>query len=270
MMTVVVIGALMIVVAIALVAIIICLVRMSQKEDTAKKTVVAAYPNGKLDGRNDMAMNNNNMMNRPLVQLDAVQFSKGGQPGMPQQGMTPQGMPQQGMPQQGMVQLGMPQQGMAPQGMPQPGANQQNMFQSAPQNNVNANSFGVPTNNGQQNEVNMFGMPMMGGDTMTKNFIPGEFALVRDSSGERYYIQSENCVFGKSETQADCTVLGNNAVSRTHAKITWDNGEYSIEDLQSANGTFVNGNRIGDGKHAIYDGDQIVLANEVFVFSKLS
>jgi two-component system, cell cycle response regulator len=44
-------------------------------------------------------------------------------------------------------------------------------------------------------------------------------------------------------------------VSRQHARIDWVGGGYVIEDLQSANGTFVQGTRVT--RHALTDGDVI-------------
>jgi diguanylate cyclase (GGDEF)-like protein len=42
-------------------------------------------------------------------------------------------------------------------------------------------------------------------------------------------------------------------VSRQHARLTWTDGKYCIEDLNSANGTFVQGTRVT--RHALSDGD---------------
>ena len=53
-------------------------------------------------------------------------------------------------------------------------------------------------------------------------------------------------------------------VSRQHCRIIAEAGRYFIEDLQSANGTIVNGvNIAGKGKQELKDGDKIDLANIV-------
>lgn len=49
-------------------------------------------------------------------------------------------------------------------------------------------------------------------------------------------------------------VLNNPYVSRTHAQIEIDNGQARIRDLNSKNGTFVNGSRVGDGVASLPDG----------------
>jgi len=50
-------------------------------------------------------------------------------------------------------------------------------------------------------------------------------------------------------------------VSRQHARILWKDGGYWLEDLGSANGTFVQGNRIQ--RHLLADGDVLQLGPRV-------
>ena len=50
-------------------------------------------------------------------------------------------------------------------------------------------------------------------------------------------------------------VLRDNRISRSHARISADNGEYVIEDLESRHGVFVNGQRVK--RHKLKDGDRI-------------
>ena len=50
-------------------------------------------------------------------------------------------------------------------------------------------------------------------------------------------------------------------ISRRHVLITYENSEYHIEDLNSTNGTRLNGSEIrGTGKHSIQSGDTVQLA----------
>ena len=58
--------------------------------------------------------------------------------------------------------------------------------------------------------------------------------------------------------------LEDKALSRRHAKIAWDGGEYRLSDVGSTWGTFVNGLRIRD--HALQDGDRIRLGNHLLLF----
>lgn len=57
-------------------------------------------------------------------------------------------------------------------------------------------------------------------------------------------------------------------VSRRHARISFQNGEYAIEDLGSTNGTFVNrGKRLLPGEHQpLKDGDEIIVGKTFLRF----
>jgi pSer/pThr/pTyr-binding forkhead associated (FHA) protein len=63
----------------------------------------------------------------------------------------------------------------------------------------------------------------------------------------------------------DCDlVVDNAAVSGRHAKVYKQGDKYVIEDLQSTNGTFVNGQRAGS--QALKDGDKITIGKHTIVF----
>jgi hypothetical protein len=57
-------------------------------------------------------------------------------------------------------------------------------------------------------------------------------------------------------------------VSRRHARISFENGEYAIEDLGSTNGTFVNrGRRLKPGdRQSLKDGDEIIVGKTFLRF----
>ncbi|HBN11649.1 MAG TPA: FHA domain-containing protein, partial [Ruminococcus sp.] len=57
-------------------------------------------------------------------------------------------------------------------------------------------------------------------------------------------------------------------VSRYHAIINVCNGTWSITDLNSSYGTFVNGQRIAHKR--IYDNDEIQIGNRILVFKEKS
>jgi pSer/pThr/pTyr-binding forkhead associated (FHA) protein len=58
--------------------------------------------------------------------------------------------------------------------------------------------------------------------------------------------------------------IDNLAVSGHHAKIYWDQDHYTIEDLGSLNGTYVNSQRVG--KATLKDGDQVLIGKHVVQF----
>jgi pSer/pThr/pTyr-binding forkhead associated (FHA) protein len=59
-------------------------------------------------------------------------------------------------------------------------------------------------------------------------------------------------------------VLQNESISRNHAEICSENGQYILTDKQSTSGTFVNGRRIA--RCVLNSGDLITLANTQIMF----
>ena len=78
-------------------------------------------------------------------------------------------------------------------------------------------------------------------------------------------VDKDEFVIGKSEIQVDGFVPFNKAISRKHCKICRSGNLYTIIDLTSANGTFVNKRRLQPNQpHPIKNGDVIRLANSDF------
>ena len=82
----------------------------------------------------------------------------------------------------------------------------------------------------------------------------------------RYYPVKHNTVIGRKEGSL---ILDDLAVSGTHAKITEQNGKYTVWDFGSANGTFVNGKRIREAT-PINENDEIKIGDTVMVLKLLS
>src|ERR1700722_13847910 len=77
--------------------------------------------------------------------------------------------------------------------------------------------------------------------------------LAGENLGQMFPIRDSETVIGRT---ADASVrLKDDGVSRKHAKIIHKDGEVSVEDLKSANGTLVNGQRVECA--ALKDGDKI-------------
>ena len=71
---------------------------------------------------------------------------------------------------------------------------------------------------------------------------PPRWQLVKDGSDESFEIEGDSVMVGRDRSCA--IVLAHPAVSRRHARITISNGSFVLEDLKSANGTYVNNSRI--------------------------
>ncbi len=91
-------------------------------------------------------------------------------------------------------------------------------------------------------------IPAMGEQTPVPGPLPGgtpsnwQLVNVKPETGEKHMIQGDSIMVGRDRT---CTiVLTHPAVSRRHARITLNGTQIMLEDLKSANGTYVNNTRI--------------------------
>jgi len=65
---------------------------------------------------------------------------------------------------------------------------------------------------------------------------------VKPEANEKHSLQGDSIMVGRDRTCS--VVLAHPAVSRRHARITMSGGAFTLEDLKSANGTYVNNTRI--------------------------
>lgn len=90
--------------------------------------------------------------------------------------------------------------------------------------------------------------------------------LIRNGgfAGMSYEVTADETLIGRNPT-TDITLL-DEGISREHALIAFDAelGGYSIEDLQSTNGTKVNGKRVRST--GLADGDEIQIGHTIFQF----
>ena len=80
--------------------------------------------------------------------------------------------------------------------------------------------------------------------------------LVDVSTGQNYPISSTRCILGRERSVADVALRDPN-ISRRHAELSCTNGAWSIEDLNSTNGTSVNNRRVD--RSPLIPGDIITL-----------
>lgn len=64
-------------------------------------------------------------------------------------------------------------------------------------------------------------------------------------------------------------VFNDPMISRAHAEIEWNGGGFSITDLGSINGTFVNTGRLVSSSRQLFDGDEIGLSRHLLFFELL-
>jgi hypothetical protein len=82
------------------------------------------------------------------------------------------------------------------------------------------------------------------------------------NQGRMHRIDGERVTVGAA---GECDiVIGENHVSDRHASLRFNDREFLLTDLDSTNGTFVNGQRIGQQKLA--DGDRIRFGSSEWVF----
>ena len=79
-------------------------------------------------------------------------------------------------------------------------------------------------------------------------------------------MERDVCLIGKGKAAAD-VLLVSPAVSRLHARLTWDGETYCISDLNSKNGTFINDKLLSVGEtYALNAGDKIQFADLTYRF----
>ena len=84
--------------------------------------------------------------------------------------------------------------------------------------------------------------------------------------GMVYEVTAEETLIGRNPT-TDITLL-DEGISREHTIVIYDADEdqYSVEDLQSTNGTKVNGKRVRSSD--LNDGDALQIGNTLFAFER--
>jgi DNA-binding winged helix-turn-helix (wHTH) protein len=76
-------------------------------------------------------------------------------------------------------------------------------------------------------------------------------------TGERWIVDSDEFLIGRG---SDCQViLPERQVSRYHARISHEHGKFILHDLDSKNGTHLNGEQVS-GSKSLRDGDEIQIA----------
>ena len=83
------------------------------------------------------------------------------------------------------------------------------------------------------------------------------------TAGQVFTLSAPNMTLGREQGR-DIVVLGDSTVSRTHARLGNENGQFMVYDNNSANGTFVNGVRVQ--MQALAPGDVVQFGSSKFRF----
>ena len=90
--------------------------------------------------------------------------------------------------------------------------------------------------------------------------------MIRQKTGQAIVLNKNQFIIGKSQTMADFALVDNQTISRKHAMLYEDNGSWYVDDLNSLNGTRVNGTRIVPGQPVkLKSGDEVTMSDEAFL-----
>lgn len=129
--------------------------------------------------------------------------------------------------------------------------------QEARTNNLGCPSKTVSIGKNENGVVTVFG---------SSNRMIQSVCLEECSTAKKIYISKFPFRIGKAGDAKDVELF-NNAISRKHADILKEHGQYYITDLDSTNGTYINGKKIQPGvKELLTDGMLVRFANTEFKF----
>lgn len=101
------------------------------------------------------------------------------------------------------------------------------------------------------------------------NFFQEKSAVLLCEDGKSFPLRGEHWLIGKRRSEVDIC-LEKSTVSRLHARIFYRQEEYYLEDLNSRNGTRLNGHMLDSSQpQLLKDGDEIVFADYRCTFGSL-
>jgi pSer/pThr/pTyr-binding forkhead associated (FHA) protein/tetratricopeptide (TPR) repeat protein len=96
--------------------------------------------------------------------------------------------------------------------------------------------------------------------------VPARLVSVQAAGGKRqeFVLRVAQVRLGRGSTNQ--IVIDNPSVSREHARFTWQRGQWTVHDLQSGNGVFVNQQRIARAR-ALQHGDEVMFGQTLWQFA---
>lgn len=104
-------------------------------------------------------------------------------------------------------------------------------------------------------------------ETETSNINKQQVFIIRSKNNEKKVIDKNVYIIGNSNYEADFVISDNKTISRKHVQIINKSEGYFIMDVNSKNGTYLNGVKLGPFcETPILDGDKFYLSDEGFEF----
>jgi pSer/pThr/pTyr-binding forkhead associated (FHA) protein len=94
---------------------------------------------------------------------------------------------------------------------------------------------------------------------------PAPRLTIKRQDGSYRELEWNNDVYTIGRTQDNDLIIDHSLASRHHARLERGEDGFAVRDLNSTNGTFVNGTLV-DGFHLLADQDQIVIADTIITF----
>ncbi|MCL1972049.1 MAG: FHA domain-containing protein [Endomicrobia bacterium] len=107
-------------------------------------------------------------------------------------------------------------------------------------------------------------------DTAPAGFLLGIYGRF---TGKKFMMKKDDTFIGRDQfsprgVENDIVLAGDMTVSKGHAKISYNNGQYTITDVGSTGGVAVNGNKVGQlNSMNIKFGDEISIGRSIFRFA---
>jgi len=118
--------------------------------------------------------------------------------------------------------------------------------------------------------------PRLGKTKVLRPTRPEELAwlvLLSGTHAGKEFRLGETTTIGRDPARND-VIVDNSAVSRQHAKVKLEEGQFVLYDLASTGGTFVKDRETGEWvevqKHTLADGDQIKMGREILSFMQVT
>ena len=88
--------------------------------------------------------------------------------------------------------------------------------------------------------------------------------IIQEKDGPRQDLSLDKTEISIGRIPANDIPLPKNNVSKRHAKVVWQDDHWEIVDLKSTNGTYVNGQRVGN--HPLIGTDQVIIGDFLLLF----